>query len=108
MLPWPMASAVALAFALTVLPLAGSSPPVHAVVAPAPDEAAPAAAPATAPAPPPTVPAPSSASVADLEAKVKAIFDDQCTMCHSKGGDLSDPGGLPLDGAPSDVAGQKS
>jgi len=43
--------------------------------------------------------------VAALEAKVKVIFEDACTMCHSAGGDPTDPGALDLERAPSALAG---
>lgn len=63
------------------------------------------------PAPPPTVPADTAAAgtqdVAALQEKVKALFDDQCTMCHS-GGDPADPGSLDLGGDLAKLAGKKS
>ncbi len=43
-----------------------------------------------------------------LEAKVVEIFEESCTMCHSAGGDETDPGGLPLEGSPTALVGRKS
>ena len=37
-----------------------------------------------------------------------AIFDDACTMCHSSGGDPSDPAGIDLSGSPTRLIGTKS
>ena len=34
----------------------------------------------------------------ELEAKVQEIFDDNCTACHSAGGDPTDPAGIDLSG----------
>ncbi|HWB75633.1 MAG TPA: DUF5777 family beta-barrel protein [Nannocystaceae bacterium] len=56
--------------------------------------------------PPPTVA--SAAPDPKLEAEVKKIFDDACTMCHSGGGDPSDPGALDLSGSPTTMIGVKS
>jgi mono/diheme cytochrome c family protein len=53
-------------------------------------------------------PEPAAADAAALEAKVKAIFDDQCTSCHSAGGDPKDPAGLDLEASPATLVGKKS
>ena len=42
----------------------------------------------------------SSAGPAELEAKVQAIFDDECTMCHGRGVTPDDAEGVALTGAP--------
>lgn len=44
-----------------------------------------------------------AAMAADAEAKVKKIFEDSCTACHSEGGD-----DVSLEGAPSRLVGVKS
>lgn len=43
-----------------------------------------------------------------LEAKVREIFDEACTLCHDGGGDPSDPESLNLEVEPSRLIGQKS
>jgi Membrane bound beta barrel domain (DUF5777) len=43
-----------------------------------------------------------------LEAEVKAIFEEACTMCHSGGGDPTDPAALDLSGSPTSMIGKKS
>jgi mono/diheme cytochrome c family protein len=51
---------------------------------------------------------PPAAADPALEAAVRKIFDDACTMCHSAGGDPSDPGALDLESSPTTLVGRKS
>jgi mono/diheme cytochrome c family protein len=59
---------------------------------------------------PTSPPAPTASAAADpaLQAAVKKIFDDACTMCHGKGGDPSDPGALDLESPLTGLIGRKS
>lgn len=78
---------------------------------PAKEAAAPTEGPAAAGEASPPAPAVSATSAAPdpaLEAAVKKIFDDACTMCHSAGGDQSDPGALDLESSLSGLVGRKS
>ena len=43
-----------------------------------------------------------------LEAQVGEVFDEYCTACHTAGGDLNDPGEIPLEGDLSVLVGRKS
>jgi mono/diheme cytochrome c family protein len=51
---------------------------------------------------------PSAAPDPALEAAVRKIFDDACTMCHSAGGDPTDPGELDLESPLTSLIGKKS
>lgn len=51
---------------------------------------------------------PSAAPDPALEAAVRTIFDDACTMCHSAGGDPTDPGELDLESPLTSMIGKKS
>jgi hypothetical protein len=44
----------------------------------------------------------------DAEAKVRALLEDACEMCHSGGGDATDPGDLDLSVAPHELIGRAS
>jgi mono/diheme cytochrome c family protein len=79
MLALPMVSALFLALALAPEPTPAAAPPASAA---APDPA--------------------------LEAAVRKIFDEACTMCHSAGGDPTDPGALDLESSPTTMIGKKS
>ncbi len=108
MLPLPMVSLVSFALALSTsfAADAGTAARTYEGISAAPaDEKA--DAPAKPAAPPAPTPAAAAADPA-LEAEVKKIFEDQCTMCHSSGGDPSDPGALDLSGSPTTMIGVKS